>query len=168
MGLADKPDCLSCGSGLEETALRAFYNCERIRPFSSHVREWTVHIDPKQLVLLDVGYVVNNVDPPYRGEKHVVFLAILAVSGMVIWVTQNKGLYDCVKFSHRDLILFFRPQLRVKIRCDRKLLDRITFDKRWVYGASLVVRKRATLESSFPPFPVHGDDGLGSSGPHPR
>ena len=65
------------------------------------------------------------------------------------------------------MILFFRHQLRVKIRCDRKRLDRITFDKRWMYAASLAVRKGTILESSFPLLPAHGDDGPGPSGPHP-
>ena len=59
-----------------------------------------------------------------------VFLAILAVATMVIWTTRKKELYDDANFSHRDLILYFRYQLKVKIRCDRKRLDRITFDKR--------------------------------------
>ena len=160
-GLADMPDCARCGSGLEETAEHAFYYCERVRPFWDHVGEWTARIEPKQLVLLDVGYVVDNVLPPYQGEKRVVFLAILAVARMVIWTTRNKGLYDDANFSHRDLILYFRHQLRVKIRCDRKRLDRITFSKRWVNAASLVVRKGATLESSFPPLPAHGVYGTG-------
>ena len=156
-GLADMPDCARCGSGLEETAEHAFYYCERVRPFWDHVGEWTARIEPKQLVLLDVGYVL----PPYQGEKRVVFLAILAVARMVIWTTRNKGLYVDANFSHRDLILYFRHQLRVKIRCDRKRLDRITFSKRWVNAASLVVRKGATLESSFPPLPAHGVYGTG-------
>ena len=160
-GLADKPDCPRCGSGLEETAEHAFYYCERVRPFWDHVGEWTARIEPKQLVLLDVGYVVDNVLPPFHGEKRVVFLAILAVARMVIWTTWNKGLYDDANFSHRDLVLYFRHQLRVKIRCDRKRLDRITFSKRWVTAASLVVRKGAILESSFPPLPVHGVYGTG-------
>ena len=51
--------------------------------------EWTARIDPKQLVLLDVGYVVDNVDPLYQDEKRVVFLAILAVARMVIWETRS-------------------------------------------------------------------------------
>ena len=164
--LADMPDCPRCGSGLEETALNAFYYSERVRPFWSHVGEWTVRISPKQIVLLGVGYVVDYIDPPYQGEKRVVFLPILAVAKMVIWETQNKGLYDGANFSHRDLILFFRHRLRVKIRCDRKRLDRITFDQRWVYAASLVVQKGATSESSFPPLSAHGDDDPGPSGPH--
>ena len=163
-GLADMPDCTRCASGLEETAEHAFYYCERVRPFWDHVGKWTARIEPKQLVLLDVGYVVDNILPPYRrkkGEKRVVFLAILAVARMVIWTTRNKGLYDDANFSHRDLVLYFRHQLRVKTRCDRKRLDRITFSKRWVHAASLVVRKGATLESSFPPLPAHGVYGTG-------
>ena len=31
------------------------YYCERVRPFWDHVGEWTARIEPKQLVLLDVG-----------------------------------------------------------------------------------------------------------------
>ena len=111
--LAGMPDGLRCVSGLEEMALHAFYYCERVSPFWNHVREWTVHIDTKEFVLLDVGNVVDNVDPPFRGEKRLVFLAILAMAGILIWETRKKGLYDGANFSHRDLILF----LRVKIRC---------------------------------------------------
>ena len=161
VGLADMPDCPRCSSGLEETAEHAFYYCERVRPFWDHVGEWTARIEPKQLVLLDVGYVIDNVLPPFHGEKRVVFLTILAEARMVIWTTRNKGLYDDANFSHRDLVLYFRHQLRVKIRCDRKRLDHITFSKRWVTAASLVVRKGAMLESSFPPLPVHGVYGTG-------
>ena len=160
-GLADMPDCARCSSGLEETAEHAFYYSERVRPFWDHVGAWTARMEPKQLVLLNVGYVVDNVLPPFQGEKRVVFLAILAVARMVIWTTRNKGLYNDASFSHRDLVLYFRHQLRVKIRCDRKRLDRITFSKRWVNAASLVVRKGAMLESSFPPLPAHGVYGTG-------
>ena len=119
-------------------------------------------------MLLDVGYVVDNVLPPFQGEKRVVFLSILAVARMVIWTTRKKGLYDNAKFSHRDLILYFRHLPRVKIRCDRKSLDRITFSRRWVNAVSLVVRKGAMLESSFPPLPAHGVYSTGPLGPHPR
>ena len=147
--------------------LHAFYYCERVRPFWDHVNEWTVRIEPKQPVLLDVGYAVDNVLSPFQGQKRVVFLAILDVARMVIWRTRNKGLYDDANFSHHYLVLYFRHQLRVKIRCDRKRLDRITFSKRWVNAASLVVRNGATLESSFPTLPANGVYGTGPSGPHP-
>ena len=42
-----------------------FYYCKRVHSFWSHVGEWTAYIDPKELLLLDVGYIVDNVDPPY-------------------------------------------------------------------------------------------------------
>ena len=95
------------------------------------------------------------------------FLAILAVARMLIWTTRKKGLYDDANFSLRDLVLYFKHQLGVKIRCDSKRLDRITFDKRWVNAARQVVRKGATLESSFLPLSAHGVYGTGPSGPHP-
>ena len=149
---------------MEETDEHHFYYCERVRPFWDHIGEWTARIEPKQLVLLDV---VDNVLPPFQSEKREVFLVILAVARMMIWTTRKKELYDDANFSHCDLILFFRHQLRVKIRCDRKRLDRMTFGKRWVNAASLVVRKGAMLELSLPPLPAHGVYGPGPSEPHP-
>ena len=53
--MADMPDCPRCGNDREETALHAFYYCERVRLFGSHVEEWTTRISPRELVLLDVG-----------------------------------------------------------------------------------------------------------------
>ena len=44
--------------------------------------EWTAYIEPKQLALLDVGYVVDNVLSQFQGEKRV----------MVIWTMRNKGI----------------------------------------------------------------------------
>ena len=133
------------------------YYCERVHPSWNHVK-------PKQLILLNVSYIVDKVLCQFQGEKHVVFLVILAVARRVVWMTQKKGFYDGANFSHRDLILFFRHQLRVKIRCDRKHLDRITLDGRWVHAVSLVMQKGATLE---PPFPPHGDYGPDPLEPHP-
>ena len=80
----------------------------------------------------------------------------------------KQGIYDSANFSHHDLILFFRHQLRVKIRCDRKHLNHITFDKKCVYAASLVVRKGTTFESSFPPLPAQKNNGPDPSGPYPK
>ena len=97
--LADMPICARCGGGLEERAEHAFYYCERVRPFWDHIGEWTARIEPKQLLLLDVGYVVDNVLPPFQGENRVVFLAILAVAQMVICTTRNKELYDDTSLS---------------------------------------------------------------------
>ena len=103
-GLADMSDCPRCSSGLEETAEHAFYYCERVRSFWDHVGEWTARIEPKQLVLLDVGYVVDNVLPPFQGEKCVVFLAILAVARMVIWTSERR---DCMTMQTFLIVIWF-------------------------------------------------------------
>ena len=156
-GRADMPDCPHCSSGLEEAAQHTFYY------FWEHV----THIEPKQLMLFNIGCIVDKVLPPLQGEKSVVFLTILAVARMAIWMTWKMGLYDDANFSYCDLILFFRHQFKVKIRCNIKHLDHIKFDKRWVNAVSLFVRKGAMLKSSFPPLPAHGSYGLGPLGPHP-
>ena len=53
----------SSGSGAgEREALGAFR--DRANGPAGLVGEWTTRIDLKQLVLLDVGYVVHNVLPP--------------------------------------------------------------------------------------------------------
>ena len=145
----------------------AFYYCEWVHLFWSHVGEWTARIVRKRLVLLDVGYVVDNVGSLWKGEKRVVFLVILPVAWMVICETKKKGLYSDANFSHRDLILFFRYQLRVKIISNGKRLGRITFNRCLLRAASLVLRKGATSESSFTPIPAHGCGGPGFSGLHP-
>ena len=147
-GLADMPECPCYSSGIEETAEHAFYYCERVRPFWNHAGKWTAHAVRHWLcrsqrfaaVSMWEAYDVSR-DPKCN------------------W---NGDLDDGSNFSHRDQIWFFWHQLRVKIRCDRKCLDRITFDKRWVHAVSLVLRKGTMLKSSFP---THGYYGSGRSGP---
>ena len=68
-------------------------------------------------------------------------------------------------------IHFVSGSRRVNIRLGVLLLiakspQITTFSKRWVNAASLVVRKGAMLESSFPPLPAHGVYGTGPLGPH--
>ena len=91
LDLADMPDCAASDSA------RFGVMSESGRP----------------ALIPNVGYVVDNVDPPWKGQKWVMFLAILAVARMVIWETRKKRLYDGANFSLRDLILYFRHQLRV-------------------------------------------------------
>ena len=62
------PIVLAAVNGLEETAEHAFYDCDRVRPFWDHVREWMACIEPKQVVLFDVGYVVDNILPQFQSE----------------------------------------------------------------------------------------------------
>ena len=90
-----------------------------------------------------------------------VFLAILAVARMVIWTRRNKGLYDDANFSHRDLVFYFQHQLRVKIRCDIKRLDRITFSKKVGECSEPGRKRRGNVVVILPPLPAHGVYGTG-------
>ena len=56
VGLADMPDCPCCDRSSEEMAEHTYY-CEWVCPFWNHIREWTACIEPKQLILLNIGYV---------------------------------------------------------------------------------------------------------------
>ena len=76
------PDCSRCSSGLEDTAEHAFYYSEFVDLFWEHGGEWMTCIESKQLVLLDVGYIMDIL-PQLQGEKQVMFLAI---ARMVIWM----------------------------------------------------------------------------------
>ena len=66
---------------------------------------------------------------------------ILAVERLVIWTTLKKGLYD-------DMNYFFKHQLRVMIRCDRKSLERMILRKVGKSSKS-GLKKRSSVEVIF-------------------
>ena len=103
VGLADMPDCARCGSGSEETAEHAFYYSKRFRPFWNHIEEWTARIEPKQLILLDVGFGWEACGVS-RGPS-----------------CSSNGNLDDAKVG----IVWRCKLFRVKIRCNRKRLDNI-------------------------------------------
>ena len=95
------------GREIKEMEKYAFYYCRGIRLFWDHVREVTARINPKQLVLLDVGYVVDSFNPLWKDKKWRVSPAILAVAWVVICTMQQKGLCDGAKLflPRSDLFL---------------------------------------------------------------
>ena len=101
---------------------------------------------------------MSNFDLPWVGVKRKVFLVIQALTWMGIWTMGQIALYNCIIFYFYHLICYFRHQCREKLRCDRKGLDHITLDERWVKTVNLVDRKTATFESSFLPLPTYGSD----------
>ena len=156
------PDCPHYGSGREETAIHTFYYCERVRPkatsgsiqpassprsscCSTLVTSWT---------MLTLRIKVRNVRCFSWSHQY------------LEWWFGRRESRNCMTVQIFVIVIWFYS-LWVKIRCDRKRLDHITFDERWVNVASLVVRKGAMLDSSFPLHPTYGDVGPGLSEPHP-
>lgn len=79
-------------------------------------------IDPEHLVPIDLAYACDNVSPPLSGLKRMVFLTLLAVARMEEVIQHER-------YSHQDLVGFFRHQLRMKIRTDRKGLLSADFNE---------------------------------------
>ena len=84
-GLADMPDSPRCSRGLKETDDHVFYLCDQVRLIWDYVGEVTGYIDPKQFVVLEVGYVMDNFDLPWTGVKRRLFLVTLVVARLMIW-----------------------------------------------------------------------------------
>lgn len=117
----DLPDCYQRDLDLEETAFHAYYPCPQARPFWDYVGKLTAHIALNQLVLIDLTYECDNVQPLYSWVKQMVFLTLLAMARLVIWMMRKKGILRHKCYSHQVLIRHFRPQLKVKIRTEESV-----------------------------------------------
>ena len=148
-GLANSPNCHRCDLDSEETASHAFYHCPQVSPFWEFVGELTARIVPDKIVPMVPAFVLSNVSPPFSGVKRMVFFSLLAVARMVVWTTRKEGILRGEGYSYQDLILFFKHQLRVKIRTDQKRLHSTDFSERWVKVASLVFLRGASLDFLF-------------------
>lgn len=49
-------------------------------------------IDPEDLMSIDFAYMCDNMSPPWSRAKGLVFLTLLAVTRMVLWVTQTESI----------------------------------------------------------------------------
>ena len=65
------------------------------------------------------------------------FLCLLGVMRVVIWTMRKKELYKDESFSSQTLVAFFKHQIKVKIRSERKRLSSMEFGKTWVTVARL-------------------------------
>ena len=134
----DSPACARCNSGLEETAEHALFHCSKVHSLWQAVNGLTARIDANQLIQLDVCYVIFDFDPPLRGEKRLVFRAILATARMVIMTTRKEEFCWGASLSNEALVSFFKHALRVRIRVDSQRQSRAAFRRRWCWTASLI------------------------------
>lgn len=87
-----------------------------------YFKEVMAHIDGKHPLFLDAIYVSEKIDLLQSWENRMVFLAILAVARMVSWITCLKKVYKGTSVPCRDLIVYFKHLLKMKIRCYWKRL----------------------------------------------
>ena len=87
--------------------------------------------------VLEASSVCSNVVPRLNRQEHYVFLCLLGVMRVVIWTTRMKELCEDESFSSQTLVAFFKHQIKVKIRSERKRLSSLEFGERWVTVARL-------------------------------
>ena len=149
-GLVKSPNCVRCGEEVE-TIGHAFFHCKIVVPLCKFVEDLMVRMLRGKFFVLEASSVCSNVAPPLSKTEHYVFLCLLGIMRVVIWTTRQKEVYEGQKFSSSLLICYFKHQLKVKIRTERKLFHSSDFGKRWVTVSRLCRVKGADLEFHFDP-----------------
>ena len=130
------PECGRCGD-LEETISHTFFHCPVVRPLCKLLEGYMVCILNGKFFVLEASSVCSNVVPKLNRLEHSVFLCLLGVMRVVIWTTRKKELFEDESFSSQTLVAFFKHQIKVKIRSERKRLSSLEFGERWVTVARL-------------------------------
>ena len=130
------PECGRCGD-LEETISHTFFHCPVVRPLCKLLEGYMVRILNGKFFVLEASSVCSNVVPKLNRPEHYVFLCLLGVMRVVIWTTRKKELFEDESFSSQTLVAFFKHQIKVKIRSERKRLSSLEFGERWVTVARL-------------------------------
>ena len=132
---AISPECGRCGD-LEESVDHAFH-WPVVRLLCKLLEGYMVRILNGKFFVLEASSVCSNVIPRLNRQEHYVFLCLLGIMHVVIWTTRKEELYEDESFSSRTLVSFFKHQIKVKIRSERKRLSSLEFGKRWVTVARL-------------------------------
>ncbi|CAE1168983.1 unnamed protein product [Acanthosepion pharaonis] len=147
-GLEKYPNCRRC-TGEVETIGDAFFQCRTVMPLCKFVEGLMFRMLQGNFFVLEASSVCSNVVPQLTKAEHYVFCCLLGVMRVVMWTTRQKEFYDGEQFTSSQLILYFKHQLKVKIRTERRRLPSSEFGKRWVNLARLCRVKVADLEWHF-------------------
>lgn len=80
------------------------------------------------------------------------YLTLLVVARTVIWNGSQLMVLHGYMLSHHDRIVFFKYELRVKIRCEKQRLTKEDFCDRWIKEISLIRVKGAKQNWLFLAF----------------
>jgi len=144
-GLATPPVCVRC-RGEEESLVHAFFTCPVVKPLLKLLEGFMVRMQNGKSFTLDVRAVLNNVVTSLDRNKLYVLLCLLGVVRVVIWTTRKEEHYGGESFSSQALVAFYKHQIKVKIRSERKRLSSLVFNERWVKLSRLCRVKGADLE----------------------
>ena len=134
--LSISPECARYGA-LEESTEHAFFHCPVVGPLCKFLDGFMVRILGEKFFVLEASSVCSNVVPKLNRQEHYVFLCLLGIMHVVIWTTRQQELRDGKYFSSQTLVSFYKHQMKVKIRSERRRLSSLEFGKRWVTVARL-------------------------------
>ena len=144
-GLVDSPECVRCGD-MEESIEHAFYHCSTVHPLCELIEGYMVRILKTTFFALDASAVCSNVVASLEKTDHYVLLCLLGILRMVAWTTRQKRVHEGERFTPVQLVSYFKHQLKVKIRAERRALSSMQFSERWVKVARMCRIKRAEIE----------------------
>ena len=150
------PECSRCGA-LEESIDHTFFHCPVVWPLCKLLEGYMVHILNRKFFVLEASSMCSNIVPKLNKQEHYVFLCFLSIMRVMTWTTRKKELYEDESFSSQTLLAFYKHQIKVKIRSQRKRLSSLEFSKRWVtvaclcrvIGASLVFNLDIAATSGY-------------------
>ena len=143
--LSISPVCIRCGD-MKESIEYAFFHCPVVRLLCKLLEGYMVRTLNGRFFVLEASSVCSNVVPSLNRSEQYVFLCLLGVLRVGIWTTQLSEFREGESFSSRTLVSFYKHQIKVKIRSERKRLSSQGFGERWVtvacmfrvIGASLI------------------------------
>ena len=130
----------------EESLEHAFFSCPVVKPLLKVLEGIMVRIQYGKPFTLGVRAALNNVVTSLARDKLYVFLCLLGVMRIVIWTTRKEEHYGGESFSSQALVAFYKHQIKVKIRSEKKRLSSFMFNERWVKLSRLCRVRGAVLE----------------------
>ena len=143
--LANSRGCVRCGGGIESMA-HAFFHCPAVQPLCKLLEGFMVRMLRGGFFVLEASSVCSNVVPSLDRKIHYVFLCLLGIMRVVIWTTRNMVVHEGESFSSWALVAFYKHQIKVKIKSERKRLSSVVFGERWLQTSRMCRVKGTDLE----------------------
>ena len=87
-------------------------------PLCKLLEGYMVRVLNGKIFVQEASCVCSNVVPRLNRQEHYVFLCLLGIMYVMIWTTRKED----ESFSSQTLVSFFKHQIKVKIRSERKRL----------------------------------------------
>lgn len=109
----------------------AIFHCLVVCLLCELIESYMIHMLHGPFLVLDANSVYSNMSLLLDRKKHYECLCLLVLMQMVVWMTRDE-VHGVLPFSSHQLIVFFQPQVKIKIKVERKRLSSQDFVERWM------------------------------------